>query len=312
MSAAETSIRPTASSAPAGRPASRTATSAGNRARLLFPREHGAWGMISLPFLAGALVGGNWVSPRMAAAALAVLAVFLLREPLVALWRSRAAARKYGVKPHEQSANNQTGTSRESVLLSLFVYGAVAAGAGLYLLQTLPIAPLAVLGASAALLTVGVTYAIVHNFQRHPALQILSVVGLTASSLLAYLAARGSWDGTVLWIWGLSAAHSATSVLVVHARLEALAADRQAGRAPTSDRRNAWLAQGGLLFLGGILAASGRTSLLLPFLPPLFLHVWELWLFRSGLPARFSMRRVGWTQLGASVAFYAILISVLS
>ncbi|MBI1954809.1 MAG: YwiC-like family protein, partial [Acidobacteria bacterium] len=59
--------------------------------RLLVPREHGAWGMVSLPFLAGMLVAGDWLHWRTVAAALAVFSIFLLREPLLIFWRLRLA-----------------------------------------------------------------------------------------------------------------------------------------------------------------------------------------------------------------------------
>lgn len=56
--------------------------------RLMIPREHGAWGLISLPFLAGAVVAGGWVNWPTLAALLAVFSVFLLRAPLLVLWRA--------------------------------------------------------------------------------------------------------------------------------------------------------------------------------------------------------------------------------
>lgn len=56
--------------------------------RLMIPREHGAWGLISLPFLAGAVVAGGWANWPTLAALLAVFSVFLLRAPLLVLWRA--------------------------------------------------------------------------------------------------------------------------------------------------------------------------------------------------------------------------------
>src|SRR5580765_4478283 len=53
----------------------------------LLPREHGAWGMVALPFIAAAIVGGGWLSMATLAAALATLSIFMLRTPLAALWR---------------------------------------------------------------------------------------------------------------------------------------------------------------------------------------------------------------------------------
>ncbi len=181
------------------------------------------------------------------------------------------------------------------------------------LLAHLPPVPLLLLGGGAALLTLAVLYFSVHNYQRHPALQIASVIGLTASSLLAYLAARGQLDGTAFWIWTRSAAHGSASVLVVRARLEAIVAARSSSPAgfPLTHRRHALLAQTGILLLWGALAIGGKPWLILPFLPPLALHGWELAHLGSGKARRTSLRRVGYMQLGASVSFCFLLIAIL-
>ena len=77
--------------------------------------------MVSLPFLAGALVAGNWATVRMVAAAVTVLSVFLLREPLLALWRLRVAANKYGSDAAASAANGSKLSERENSHLSLLV-----------------------------------------------------------------------------------------------------------------------------------------------------------------------------------------------
>ena len=279
--------------------------------RLLLPREHGAWGLVSLPFLAGMLVAGDWATLRMLAAALAVFSIFLLRVPLLALWRLRVAASKYGPDALGAAANGSRQQEQESMRLSLLIYGLGALASGSYLLLSLPLAPLLLLGSGAALLLPILLYFTVRNYQRHPALQIAGVLGLTSSSLLAYLAGRGSWDEPAVWIWLLSAAHGSASVLVVHARLEAILAARKPGPAPTTDRRNAVLGQVGLGVLLAVVIAAGRPWLLVPLLPPMILHCWELWQLRGQGVPRVSLRRVGWTQLTASVAFCLLLVAVL-
>ena len=258
--------------------------------------------MVSLPFIAGALVAGGWANLRTLVAALGVMSVFLLRTPLLAWWRSRGAGSVRGQDRERLKAR-----------FSLVVYGSVAALAGFILLLSLPPLPLLVLGGGAALLTGVAVLLSAPNYQRNPVLQIASTIGLTASSLAAYLAARGHLDAMAFLIWALCAAHSAASVLVVHARLEWIVVSRNSPPASASlpQRRNALLAQAGLwLFLGG-LAVSGRPWVILPFLPPSSLHWWELWQMRSGTRRRVSMRRIGWAQLGASAAFCFLLIAVL-
>ncbi len=278
---------------------------------LMIPREHGAWGLVSLPFLAGAVVAGGWANWPALAALLAVFSVFLLRAPLLALWRAAAASAH--ANGHSHAAEKHNRMEMETARISLCVYGSLAAGAGLYLLAYLPVVPLLLLGGGAALLTLALLYLSVHNYQRHPALQIASVIGLTASSLLAYMAAHGQLEGTAFWIWALSAAHGSASVLVVRARLESIVAARNSSpdASQRPHRRNALLAQAGILLLVAALAVSGQPWLILPFLPPLVLHGWELGHLRFRRGQRISLRRVGYLQLGASTVFCFLLIAIL-
>ena len=282
-----------------------------SRRRLLFPREHGAWGMVSLPFLVGALVAGHWTNLRTVVAALAVFSLFLLREPLLMLWRQRMALRKYGSNVSASAGHSRGGIAPADPQLSLWTYGLIAGAASLYLLVFLPGIPLLLLGGGAALLLLAVLYFTIRNSQRHPALQLAGVIGLTSSSLLAYLACRGRLEAPAFWIWALSAAHGSASVLAVHARLESLLAAKKSGPAPRTARRNALLAQAILGALFGILAATGRPWLILPFLPPTILHGWELWPGRGGQVRGSSLHRVGWMQLSASLAFSFLLLAVL-
>ncbi|MBI4442787.1 MAG: hypothetical protein HY649_05365 [Acidobacteria bacterium] len=264
--------------------------------------------MVALPFLAGAVVGGDWASLRVLAALTAVFSVFLLREPLLFFWRQRVTRNKYGTPSRRAAASG--GCERRSARLSLLIYFSIGAIAGLYLATQLPLTPLLLLGCGAALLTLTNAHLTVRNYQRHPALQIAIVMGLTSSSLMAYLASSGHWETLAIWIWGLFAAHSAVSVLVVHARLETMIAAKISASAPTTDRRNAWIAQAGIGLLLATLAVSGRPWLVLPFLPPMTLHSWELWHFRAERLHRLPMRRVGWMQLTASVAFCLLFIAI--
>lgn len=299
--------------APTNRFTASAAHPASSARRLLMPREHGAWGMLSLPFLAGVLVAGGSAPWRTLAASLAVLSVFLLRTPLLVLWRSRAFAGARRGRVGGAIAQETQRRELEQARFSLLVYGAAAAVSGIYLLRTLPPALLLAMGSGAALLTGANLFFTVRNQQRHPAFQIVGAIGLTASSLVGYLAVRGHLESVAFWIWGLSAAHSIASVLVVHARLESIIAGRKPVPAPSgfTHRRNALLAQLGLWFLLAALALQGTPWLILPFVPPALLHGWELWDLSRRQGQRVSLRRVGWTQLATSVAFSFLLVAIL-
>lgn len=283
--------------------------------RLLFPHEHGAWGMIALPFVAGALVAGGWANLRTFAATLAVLSVFLLRTPLQVLWRRRvalgesAARQNRGKEPRGIPAPARSDV--RNARFSLLVYGSVALLTGTYLLLTLPLAPLLMVAVGAALLTIAILFLAARNHQRDPVLQMVSAIGMTASSLIAYLSTRGHLDPIAFWIWMLFAVDISVSVLVVHARLEWIIASRKSEPSRLPHRRNALLAQVGLWMFLGVVALRGKPWLILPFLPTGLLHCRALWQLHTKPRQRPSMQRIGLLQLSASIAFCVILVLVL-
>ncbi len=284
--------------------------------RLLIPREHGAWGMVSLPFIAGALVAGNWANPRTLAAAVGVFSVFLMRPPLLVLWRNRNAVGNSSdpkLQASSRAGRSPRAEELQNARFSLRVYGTVAIVAGSYLFLNLPVIPLFLMSFGAAFLTLSSVYLAARNYQRLPALQIASALGLTASSLTAYLAARGHLESAAFWVWALFAAHSAASVLVVHARLESIIAKRKSTLSPAAlpHRRDALVAQAGVLILLVVLVVQGHPWLILPFLPPLILEWWNLSQLSARTPETISLRQMGLMQLGASIAFCFLLVAVL-
>lgn len=284
---------------------------------LLLPREHGAWGMISLPFIAGAIAGGGWWSLKTFAAAMATLSIFMLRTPLEALWRMEVRAQRrppVGTRPGRPApATVAKGDERQRAWFSVLLFGCLAIIAGGFLLGTLPPIPLLIMGGGAVILAMTTLSLVVRNHQRHPALQIASAVGLTASSLPAYLAAHGQLEREVFFIWALFAAHCSASVLVVHAQIESIVAGRkpEAVESGRPHRRNAWVAQLSLWLALASITIAGRFWLIVPFLPAGLLHTWNLWRLGSANPRRISLRRVGLTNLGASMAFCLLLVLLL-
>lgn len=274
---------------------------------MMIPKEHGAWGMFALPFVAGAWVSGEPANLRTIIAALAVLSVFLLRMPLFTFWRTRSAVRTIAERASLRAVRETQISTRRDAWFSLLIFGSMAAGSSLYLAWTLPWAPLVWMGSAALLLT------IVHasgNYQRSIVLQLLSCAGLSASSLMGYLSASGSLEPPAFWIWALSAAQGSAALLVVHARLESIVAGRSPVRALGRHRRNAIIAQVALWSAVGVLSLLGHSWVVLPFLGPSLLHWWELRRLGSAKP-RISLRRTGLMELGASICFFVVLISVL-
>jgi hypothetical protein len=264
--------------------------------RLLLPREHGSWGMLLFPLISAMILTRRW-DWSLAAAGAAAVAVFLLREPLLVLARQRYLWRE--VRPETAAARR-----------SLLVFGGLLAASGAWLAAAAPLPWLIGLGLAAAALTAVAIYGALHNLQRSPLLQIAGAAGLTASALLPYLAAGVPPDRALLLLMSAHLVHSAGSVLVVHARLEAARALKM--NAPAHGRHTAaaiWLALHALAAAALILAGEPRLGLILAL--PLAVHAADL--ARLGNPQflRTPLRRVGLRELGLSVVFAALLVAAL-
>ena len=200
----------------------------------MFPREHGAWSLLITPFVAALLLAGR-LTWTVGAALCAVLAVFLLRAPLVALARQRWVWRE------------RRAESAEARRWLLWLGPALAVSGG-WLAVEWGAAALW-MGAAALGLTGGAVWMTVRNRQRTVWFQVVSCAGLAFSAVAAARAAAGHFP---LWgwvLWGLCALHGACGVLVVHARLDGIVS-RKRGEAAGALRRTAWIA----------VAASGLTA----------------------------------------------------
>ena len=261
--------------------------------------------MVCLPFIAGAMAAGDWFRLRTLAAALAMLSIFLLRTPLLTLYRTAAAAPRPGA-----TAPGSHSSYQHDALVSLGVYGSIALVSALFLSWTLPAVPLALLGGGAFAMTAATLYLTLRNRQRSFLFQLASVPGLTAASLLGYLAAAGELHPTAFWVWILFTAQMSVSVVVVRAQLEFVVATNK--RSPNPPvlvyRRRAVLTEASLWSALALAALQGQPWAALAFLPSSLLHGWSLWRLGSP-PARLSMRRVGIAELTASLTFSFLLIT---
>ncbi len=263
---------------------------------LLIPKEHGAWGMLLLPFVSALLLAGrlDW---EIVPAAVAVLVVFLVREPLVVLWRQ---ARIWKDRRPETAA----------AWRSLGCYASALAVSTALLFRGLPAAPLVALGLMAGALLLSSTYLVVHHRRRSVTLQVSSAAGLSASAVLAWLAVRPHVEEAVLWLWGLQFAHSTAALLAVHARLEARIAARAS---PDRDRarQRAVVAQALLLAGAAVLGALGKWGLAAALALSGGWHGADLWRLRNPRFAQIPLRRVGLRELAISTVVSAMLLAGL-
>ncbi len=276
MSATDTPVRP----------------AAGRLRVLVFPREHGAWGMLLVPLVTGA--GAAWTLraalPLLLLVVLA-LALFCLRTPLEA-WMGTSA-----VLP-------QTARERAWVRAWAGAYALLGAAALAALLSIAHAFDLLLLGAAVG--TIFVLQALLKKLGRETRLsaQMLGAAGLTATAAAAYLVAAGSLAKPAFVLWAANALFAANQVAFVQARLHAVRAGSLAEKAR---RGRAFLnAQALTLFF---LFLAWRFDwlpalALLAFVPVLARGAW--WLFRK--PQPLVIRRLGWSELAHAVLFGVLLI----
>jgi hypothetical protein len=265
--------------------------------RLLWPREHGAWAMLLLPFLSGLVVAGSarWES---LAAGVTILGVFLALEPLTVLLRQR-----FQWRDRREASERAAGTLR--IVLPPAVV------AGLILVWRLPWRPLVVLAGVTAILMAWRIAFTLSNKQRFVVLQILEAAGLSATALLGYLSSRGDWSRAAFLLWGAFSLHQAAALFVIRARLEAIVGAKAGGSAPRRFRLTAWYAQAALGGIGIWALLAGYPRLALAFAVPFALHSRDLLLLGRPWFLKIPLTRVGWREVLISAAFAAILVSAL-
>jgi hypothetical protein len=263
---------------------------------LLFPREHGSWGMLLFPLVSAMILTRTW-SWDFVPAVGAALAVFLIREPLIVEARQRYVWK---------DARPETTAARRS----LMAFGALAALSGAWLIALAPPAWLFALGLLAAGLTAAYLYGALHNLQRSPLLQIAGAVGLAASALLPYLALGRQPDERLWLLMAAQVIHGAGSVLVVHARLEAARALKTGAAVHTRHIAAAsWLALHGVA--AATLALTGRPWLAVILGIPLAVHAADLARLKDPQFLRTPLRHVGFRELGLSTVFTILVVAAL-
>ncbi|MBL8166624.1 MAG: YwiC-like family protein [Acidobacteria bacterium] len=254
------------------------------RTSLKLPKEHGAWAMLYVPFVLGAIVGGDFGLP-IVLLLLAVTALFIARESLLVWWRAHNRRRT-------------TDNARQAGRLLLF-YGAIAVTSGIPLLLVYRLywlLPLALLGC--ILLAVNGKQA-TEFADRSVASEVMAIIGLTMTAPAAYLAARGQNAAVTLWLWALSAAYFASSVFYVKLRVTGLHAKR-----PKDKQRARWQCVGYHAFLLlSLLALAVTRSLplfaLIAFAPVLARTTWSLFKPTETL----NLKHIGLSEIAYALIF---------
>jgi hypothetical protein len=185
-------------------------TSAGRRRSLVFPREHGAWGILLVPLLTGASVGllAGGSAWSLVPLGIAALGLFWLRTP-VESW--------IGTAPVRARTPSELRLVRQTVL----VLAMVSASALIWLFWGGRNRGLLWIGAAAG--SAFVVQAIVKRTWRiaRTAAQMIGAAGLTSTAPAAYSAVTGHLGGTAWSLWACNVLFAINQIQFVQLRIRA-------------------------------------------------------------------------------------------
>jgi YwiC-like protein len=262
---------------------------------MVIPREHGAWGMLLVPLVTGAVVASNTGLNVYALGlfVVAALALFWMRTPVEA-WLGTTAMKA-------QSAKERATVLAVSVGLALLAVGTIG---GLFFL-----------GLSRGLLLIGAVAAGAFGVQavvkslgragRMPA-QIIGAIGLTSTSAAAYYVCTGVLDRTALAIWLAHWLFAGDQVHFVQVRIRGSRLD-----SPKVKIRRAYGFFAGQIVLLIAVIGLARVGVFprfafLAFLPALVRGF--SWFLRGAKPL--NLHRLGFSELAQTLVFGVLLCVV--
>lgn len=264
----------------------------GRRRALVFPREHGAWGMLLVPLMTGAAVGlraGEQVMPTLLLTTL-VLALFCLRTPLES-WLGTGAVRA------------QTSEERQLVRRFTIPLVAIAALAGTALFWQGKNRDLLLLGVIAGSAFAGQISLKKMGRATRVAAEVVGALALTSTAPAAYCAATGRLDAKAWTLWLLNWLFAANQIHFVWLSI------RGARYGLSAEKFLAGLTfLAGQVLLGAILLIASRLAWLpaltiVAFVPVLLRGF--VWFAKS--PQPIVVRRLGWTELAHALVFGVLL-----
>lgn len=260
----------------------------------VLPREHGAWGILLVPFLTAAGIAGVF-SPAVVLALLAVVLAFLARTPL-SVWLLPGAG-------HRQPALSAAQARRWT-----FFYGGPASLVGVVLVVVWRFEDLLVLAALALGLFFLHLLELRRGGPRGWVAELLGTGALTLSAPVAWVAATGALDSNGLLVWLLNAAFFCTGLVYVKARIGAVGAGRHSRVAAPQNAARAVLFFHLVVvaFVAALIAARWASPLvILPFLVATARAGWGTRRFGQ----RFAVRRLGWNEVAHSLVFALLLVA---
>ncbi|MCL4522788.1 MAG: YwiC-like family protein [Acidobacteria bacterium] len=253
------------------------------------PAEHGAWGMLLIPYLSAAAVAGAWNVPVALCGALA-LGLFVLRGSAEQQGGWRA------LRMPEHVALAIVLLAMAGALVMAYertqLIGVAAAGGALYMMQEMLVR--------------------VHNEarteKRSLAAELVGVMLLSLAAPAAWIAARGRLEAAGVQVWALNVLFFLGGVLYVKYRVRGLLAHREFSG--WGERLAfAWP----VFFYHFLLVAFLVSAIFLRELSWAVLLAFAPGILRANglvfqLGEKFPIKRLGWMEVAHAVAFAGLLV----
>ncbi len=264
------------------------------RRSFLLPREHGAWGMLLVPLVAGAAAGNPhgvriiWILLF----AMAALSLFCLRTPV------EASLGLSALRP-------QNGEERRLVHSFIFLYASAALVSLSVLIFLARAYGLLLIGAAAAIAFL--LQALLKQLGRNTRMnsQLTGSIALSSTAAAAYYLATGRFDHVAILVWLVNWIFSADQIHFVQLRIHSARATTP-GEKFLRGRGFLIHQVGSLIFLALIWRAGWLPGLILFAFGPLFARG-MVWFFENS--GQLQVRRLGISELKYAVVFGTLFIA---
>lgn len=255
----------------------------------LLPREHGAWGIVLIPFLTAVAIAGRltvavWLG--LAAVLLAFIARYSLELLLIPELNRRA-----GSPPRARARQ------------LAWAYSLPAATIGVLLVVWWRLYLLLPVGVLAALFFLFHLWAGRRSSDRSWGAELLGTVGLTLSGLVGWITATGGLNQIGLLVWWLNCVFFCTGIVYVKSRVRG----RLAVHRPELQQATHFMLGFHVAVVLFVLALA-----YLRWISPLILLPFAVAAARASWGARrisqpFALRRLGWSEVALSIFFATFL-----
>jgi YwiC-like protein len=266
------------------------------RRALIFPREHGAWGLLLVPMVTGAGVAfreSAHVAPVLLLLT-AALTLFWLRTPVESLLGTSAM-------------RAQTKDERREVAVVITGLSLAAATALGMLLWSGKNPALWLIGFAAAVAFT--CQAVLKNLGRRYRMfsEIVGTVGLTSSAPAAYYVTTGKFGAIAWMLWLANLIFAGNQIHYVQLRIHAVKVEGLRAKLARG-----WSFAAGQAVMTAALTIASLFALIpqfmsLAFAPLLF----RGWYYFIQKPSPFQVRKLGWSELAHAVVFCILFVAAI-